>query len=140
MRSVYDNVLAVDAISPIAQAGSEKLSSAIDTMGYSSMMVEFLNGAATGTPDSYSIACAVTSSATSGGSYSAVSGATATITTDGAHAQVRVEGLGLNTGRYIKISMTPTFVNGTSPKALIGAVVLLDRADQSPVANSSTQA
>lgn len=140
MRSVFDNVLAVKGIAPIAQAASEALSAAIDTMGYESLMVEFMVGAATGTPDSYSVACKVQSCATSGGSYADVSGATATLSADGKHAQVRVEGLGLNTSRYIKVSMTPTLTGGSSPKALIAASVLLDRAAQGPQSNSATQA
>lgn len=141
MRSVYDAIKVALGIAPIAQANSEKLSAAIDTMGYNSALFEFVVGAATGTPDSYSVACKVTECATSGGSYSDISGATATLTTDGKHAQVRVEGLGQGSRlRYIKLSMTPTFVNGTSPKALIGATALLGRAFREPVGNSSTQA
>ena len=140
MRSVYDGVKAFLGIAPIAQAAAEKLSGAIDTQGYNSALVEVQTGAATGTPDSYSVACKVTECATSGGSYSDVSGATATLDADGKHAQIRVEGLGTNRLRYLKISMTPAFVNGTSPKALIGATALLGHAFKEPVGNSSTEA
>lgn len=140
MRSVYDAIKATLGIAPIAQANSEKLSGAIDTLGYNSALIEVQVGAATGTPDSYSVACKVTECATSGGSYADVSGATATLTTDGTHAQIRVEGLGTSRLRYLKISMTPTFVNGTSPKALVGATALLGRAFRVPVGNSATAA
>jgi hypothetical protein len=140
MRSVYDGIKAVLGIAPIAQTNSEKLSGAIDTLGYNSALVEVQVGAATGTPDSYSVACKVTECATSGGSYSDVSGATATLAADGKHAQIRVEGLGTSRLRYLKISMTPTFVNGTTPKALIGSTVLLGNGYKDPVDNSSTAA
>lgn len=133
MRSVYDAIKADLGIAPIAQSTPEALSAAIDTLGYNSAMATFKTGAATGTPDSYSVACAVKASATSGGSYVTISGATATITVDGTQAIVRVEGLGISAARYIKLSMTPTFVNGTSPKALISAALLLGRAFQEPV-------
>lgn len=140
MRSVYDAIKATLGIAPIAQANSEKLSAAIDTLGYSSALIEVAVGAATGTPDSYSVACKVTECATSGGSYADVSGATATLDADGKHAQIRVEGLGTSRLRYLKVSMTPAFVAGTSPKALIGATALLGRAFKEPVGNSSTEA
>jgi hypothetical protein len=140
MRSVYDAIKTVLGIAPIAQAASEVLSAAIDTAGYNSGLVEVMVGAATGTPDSYSVACKVTECATSGGSYADVSGATATLTVNGTHAQIRVEGLGTSRMRYLKISMTPAFVNGTTPKALVGATALLGRAFSEPVGNSATAA
>ncbi len=140
MRSVYDGIKATLGIAPIAQGASEKLSAAIDTLGYSSALIEVATGAATGTPDSYSVACKVTECATSGGSYADVSGATATLAADGKHAQIRVEGLGTSRLRYLKVSMTPAFVGGTSPAALVGATALLGHAFKVPVGNSSTAA
>ncbi len=139
MRSVYDGVKAVLGIAPIAQANAEALSGAIDTLGYNSALVEVQTGAATGTPDSYSVACKVTECDTSGGTYSDISGATATLDANGKHAQIRIEGLGTGRKRYLKISMTPSFVNGTSPKALIGATAVLGRPYKEPVGNSSTE-
>jgi hypothetical protein len=140
MRSVYDGVKAFLGIAPIAQANSEKLSGAIDTLGYNSALIEVQTGAATGTPDSYAVACKVQECATSGGSYADISGATATLDADGKHAQIRIEGLGTSRLRYLKVSMTPSFVNGTSPKALIGATAVLGRPYKEPVGNSSTEA
>lgn len=140
MRSLFDGVKLVKGINPIAQSNSEALSAAIDTLGYNSAVIEVNTGAATGTPDSYSVACKVQECATSGGTYADVSGATATLAADGKHAQIRVEGLGTSRARYLKISMTPSFVGGTSPKALIGAVAVLGNAFRAPVANSSTAA
>jgi len=139
MRSPFDCVAVAKGIMPIAQNNSEALSAAIDTLGSTSAMIEFKVGAATGTPDSYSVACVVKECATSNGSYASVSGATATLTTDGDHAQVRVEGLGTSRLRYLKLSMTPSFVNGTSPKALVAASAILAALDLPPSGNSSTQ-
>ena len=140
MRSVYDAIKVVKGIAPIAQAASEVLSAAIDTSGYNSALVEVETGAATGAPDSYSVACKVTECATSGGQYADVDGATATLAADGKHAQIRVEGLGTSRKRYLKISLTPAFVGGTTPKALVGATALLGRAFKEPVDNSSAAA
>ena len=140
MRSVYDAIKVVKGIAPIAQTNSEVLSAAIDTSGYNSALVEVETGAATGTPDSYSVACKVTECDTSGGDYADVAGATAALAADGKHAQIRVEGLGTSRKRYLKISLTPAFVGGTTPKALVGATALLGRAFKEPVDNSSAAA
>ncbi len=140
MRSVYDAIKVVKGVAPVAQTAAEVLSAAIDTIGYNSALVEVETGAATGTPDSYSVACKVTECDTSGGSYADVAGATAALAADGKHAQIRVEGLGTSRKRFLKISLTPAFVGGTTPKALVGATALLGRAFKEPVDNSSTSA
>jgi hypothetical protein len=140
MRSVYDGVKAALGIAPIAQGNTEKLSAAIDTLGYNNAFIEVQTGAATGTPTSYSVACKVTECATSGGTYTDVSGATATLAADGKHAQIRLEGFGTSRLRFLKISLTPSFVAGTAPKALISAVALLGSAFDEPVDNSQTAA
>ena len=140
MRSVYDGVKAVLGIAPIAQANSEVLSGAVDTLGYNSALIEVQTGAATGTPDSYAVACKVQESDASGSGFADITGATASLTADGKHAQIRIEGLGTGRKRYLKISMTPSFVNGTSPKALVSATAVLGRPYKEPVGNSSTQA
>lgn len=139
MRSVYDQVLAVKGVDPIAQDDSEALSSAIDTLGFMSALIEVQTGAATGSPDSYSVACKVTECATSNGTYADVSGATAALSDDGKHAQIRLEGLGTSRLRYLKISLTPDFTGGTTSKALIGATAYLGRDQQVPAGNSATQ-
>lgn len=140
MRSVYDGVKIAKGVAPIAQGASEVLSGAIDTFGFNSALIEAITGAATGTPTSYSVAVKVTECATSGGSYTDVSGATATLAADAKHAQIRVEGLGTSRQRYLKISITPAFVGGTSPAALVGAVAVLGRGYTQPAGNSSTAA
>jgi len=140
MKSVFDSVKTKLAIAPIAQGASAATGVVIDTLGFNSAMVHVSVGAATGTPDSYSVACKVQECATSGGSYADISGATASLVADGTSAQIRIEGLNGTRARYIKVIMTPAFVNGTSPKALIGATAVLGNAQNKPVGNSSTPA
>lgn len=140
MRSVYDAIKAVIGIAPIAQGASAATSAAIDTLGYNSALVEVVTGAATGTPDSYTIPCKVQECATSGGSYTDVTGATATLAADGKHAQIRVEGLGTSRQRYLKVVMTPAITGGSSPKVLIAASVLLGNGYNKPADNSATAA
>lgn len=140
MRSVYDAVKALAAVRPVA-ASAAATAIAIDTLGFNSAMFVIQNGAATGTPDSYTVDAKVQECATSGGQYADVTGATLVqITADSKTGTIRVEGLGTSRMRYLKLIITPAMTGGTSPKALISGSVLLGRAFQAPVGNSSTAA
>ena len=136
MRTVYDEVKSTRAVDPIA-ASSVQTSAAIDTAGYGSAVVVVTNGAATGTPSSYTVDAKVQHCATSGGSYTDVSGAAITqITTDGAQKTIRLDGLNSSVLRYIKVLVTPAMTGGSSPKALVGATVHFGRSTRKPVGNS----
>lgn len=137
MRSVYDAVKALQAVRPVA-ATAAATAIAIDTLGYNSASFVVSNGAATGTPTSYSVDAKVQECATSGGSYVDVTGATITqIVADNKVATIRVEGLGASRLRFLKLIITPAFVGGTAPAALVSGVALLGRAFVKPVGNSS---
>jgi hypothetical protein len=137
MRSVYDAVKVLAAVLPV-NASAAATAIAIDTMGFNSAAFVVVNGAATGTPSSYTVDAKVQECATSGGSYTDVTGATITqITADSKTATIRVEGLGTNRQRYLKLLITPAMTGGTTPKALISGVALLGRAFTLPVSNSS---
>lgn len=136
MRSLFDAVKNVQAVDPIA-ADSVQTSAAIDTMGYNTGVVTVNNGAATGTPTSYTVDAKVQHCDTSGGSYADVAGAAITqITANGKIATIRLEGLGTDIKRYIKVLVTPALTGGTSPKCLIAAAVQLARGYTEPVGNS----
>jgi hypothetical protein len=135
MRSVYDGIKNIQAVDPIA-ASAAQTSDAIDTMGFNSGVVVVTNGAATGTPDSYTVNAKVTECDTSDGQFTDVTGAAITeITADGKIANIRLEGLGTSIERYIKVVVTPALTGGTTPKALVGATVHLGRAYTEPVGN-----
>lgn len=137
MRSVYDAIKSLLALSPIA-ADAAQNGVAIDTQGYNSAAFVVTNGAATGSPTSYTVDAKVQESATSGGTYADVTGATITqITADAKEAVIRVEGLGTSRKRFLRIVVTPAMTGGTTPKALIGAVANLGRAFQEPVGNTT---
>jgi len=143
MRSVYDGVKALAAVRPVALAAGSATSIVIDTLGYNSAMFVVENGAATGTPDSYTVAGKVQESDNSNGSSASdISGAAiTTITADNKSAQIRVEGLGQGSRkRYLVLVITAAFVNGTSPKALVSGIALLGRAYRKPASNSGTAA
>lgn len=141
MRSVYDGVKALVAVRPVA-ASAAATAIVIDTKGYNSAMFTVSNGAATGTPSSYTVDAKVQESANANGSSPAdITGATITqITADNLSAQIRVEGLGTSRLRYLLLIITPAMSGGSSPKALISGTCLLGRAYKNPVGNSATGA
>ena len=135
MRSLYDAALFGKAIDPVA-ASSVQTSAAIDTLGYSTGVFVIENGAATGTPSSYTVDAKLQECATSGGSYTDVSGAAITqLTADSKLAVIRVEGLGISRLRYLKLLITPAMTGGTSPKAIIAGQYALARGFNQPPAN-----
>lgn len=139
MRSVYDGILSKSALDPVAAAAGASNGIVIDTFGYNSATFVIQNGAATGTPDSYTVNAKLQEGALANGSDMAdVSGVTITaITADSKSAVLRVDGLGTSRKRYLRVVVTPAFVNGTSPKALISAVANLGRAFKKPVGNAT---
>jgi len=135
MRSLRDSVLSSRALDPVS-ASSAQTGIVIDTFGFNTAMFTVQNGAATGSPSSYTVDAKIQECDTSGGSYVDVSGATITqITADSKAATVAVEGLGTSCKRYLKIVVTPALTGGSTPKALVAASVQLGRAFQNPVAN-----
>jgi len=136
MRSIYDAVKNIQAVDPIA-ASAAQTSVAIDTKGFNSGAVVVTNGAATGSPSSYTVDAKVQHCDTSGGSYTDVTGAAITqIIADSKIATIRLSGFGTSLKRYIKIVVTPSLTGGTSPKALVGANLQLGRAEREPVGNA----
>lgn len=72
----------------------------------------FSLGAATGSPDSFAVACKLTECATSGGSYTDIADQTTLSLTSGStRGFVR----GTRTMRYVKCVETPAFVGGSAP-------------------------
>lgn len=135
MRSLYDAIKAVASVFPIA-ASSAQAGVGVDTKGFNSALVVVNNGAATGTPTSYTVDAKVqecdTNSGTAG-DWSDVTGATITqITADSKTALIRVEGLGNSRKRWLKVVVTPAMTGGTSPKAIVSSVILLGNGYKQP--------
>lgn len=111
-----------------------------DTKGFNTAMLRANAQAATGSPSAASVAFTLTECATSGGSYTAANdntgtqiGGTATVTSAAADVLARIEGLGLNRKRYLKVVATPSFTGGSSPASLIFAEIIAARAFNAPV-------
>lgn len=146
MRSVYDSIKVAKAVSPARITGTGTPTAAfvseVDTFGYNSALFNIAVGTSTGTAASFVVSIQIQESATSGGTFTNISGATGTITgtTTAAHlqAQVRVEGLGTGRQRYLKVTPTVTRTPNDGTTLDISAVCLLGRAFKNPPDNAAT--
>lgn len=88
-------------------------------------------GAATGTPDSFSIVYTLMECATTGGSYTAVTGATVTVTAAGI---AEIPFVPSSTLGFLKVRREVTIVNGSSPAVPTSASVLVSAPHRAPLA------
>ena len=108
-----------------SSSGTEDLGSAIDLVSqpeFRSGLIVCNTGAATGSPSSFSIVYRLLECATSGGTYTAVTGATVTVDAAGV-AEIPFDPKGRL--RYLKVGRTVTITGGSSPTVPNGATVLL---------------
>ncbi len=147
MRSVYDGVKVAKAVLPFNLTGTGTPTAlrvqAVDTFGYNSLIFNVAVGTMTGTTTvtTFTLDAQVVECATSGGTYTNVSGATITqMTTFDQMAQIRVEGLGTPRARYMKIMLLGVVTPATQAQVPVSAVAILGRAFKVPVDNSSTGA
>ena len=82
---------------------------------------EFILGAATGSPDSFTVTCQLTECATSGGTYTAIpTQSTLVLSSGSTRGFIRAQ----RTMRYVKCKVTPAFTGGTSPTVPSCATVI----------------
>lgn len=128
MRSVYDAIKALFTIRPVT-ATATTTGSAVDTKGYNSAAVILEVGTVSGTTPTLDVK--LQECATSGGTYTDVSGAVFTQVTATGNSQIlRIEDLGVTRKRYLKAVGT---IAGTTPSFAFGVEILLGRAFREPV-------
>lgn len=126
------------ALDPVAAGAAAQNGVAIDTLGYNSGTFVVHNGVATGVPTSYTVDGKVQESADGSTGWADVVGAAITqIAANSIAKVIRVEGLGTSRKRYLRVVVTPAFVGGTSPAALVSAIANLGNAFRQPVVNAS---
>lgn len=130
MRSVYDSVNAQASLVPAVRTASAN-GSAVDTLGYHSAMIVVTAGDIDLTTGDETYAFSVEECATSNGSFTAITGATATVTADNQVKSIRVDGL--NTGARLRYIRAVATLAGTTPSWPGSALILLGRAAQNPV-------
>jgi len=127
-------------------SGSSAVTGAyFDTKGFSTAMLRANAQAASGSPTTAAIAFTVTECATSGGTYTAANdntgtqiGGTATVTSAAADVLARIEGLGLQRKRFLKVVATPSFTGGTSPATLVFAEIIAARGFNQPTQTATS--
>lgn len=131
MKNILYAIKSVVAIL-VGTAGANN-GTGIDRAGYDEVEVLISTGAATGTPDSYSVNAKLQES-TDNSTFTDVSGVAITaITADATTAKMRkIDASTL--ARYIRVVTTPAYVGGTTPKVPVAVTVLLGKAANGPVA------
>jgi hypothetical protein len=124
LKAIPPQDAAAGAISGNSDAGH-------DRTGFGSCQLHVAVGAASGTPDSFSVAGKLQESDSESTGYTDISGAAITsITADNGEARVNVDLSGCK--KYIRAVVTPAFVNGTSPKVEVAATIVLGGPDTVP--------
>jgi len=126
MFNTYDNVYQGTSVTIQSFSGTTAvIGSAIDTEGLDNGMIHVRAEAALGSPSAATATYKIQECATSGGTYAdakdntgTVIGGTLDVHAAAADGFARVEGLGLNRLRFLKIVITPAFTGGTTPTFL----------------------
>lgn len=136
---VYEDVKVVTSIAPIAASAATN-GSAVDMEGYGEAMVVVSNGAALGSPSSFTFNAKVQESADGSTGWTDIAGAAiVAVTTGNRTAEIPVEQLKRAASkRYIRVVATPALSGGSTPTLPISAIVLLGRPERGGVGNSLT--
>ena len=138
----YDDVFQGTSVDIQSLSGTTAVTgSAFDTQGLDSAMLHVRAAAATGSPTASTVTVALLECATVGGSYTAALDNTGTAIggtmtdnhTTGSDFFARIEGLGINRLRFLKIKVTPAFTSGTSPTSPVYAEFIAASRNALPV-------
>lgn len=142
MHSLYDNVAVDPSLAPQSDAGGSPVDGAsVDTLGYNTAMLVLESGAISGSPSATAIAVKLQESADGSTGWADANDETGapiggTVTEANKVLLARIEGLGTNRKRYLRVVETTTFTGGTSPTVLVHGNILLGRGLEKP-ANSA---
>ena len=141
MKSIYDAVGIGTSLVPQAITGSSAVdgANAVDTKGYNTALVHVYAAQVTSAGSAASLAVTLQESADGSTNWAnaldntgTVIGFTLNVQSADAYNSARIEGLGLNRKRYLRVVITPTYVGG-SPSSIAYGAILLGRAFTNPV-------
>jgi len=141
MFNTYDNVYQGTSVTIQNLSGSTAVTgSAIDTENLDNGMIHVRAEVTTSNPSVATVAVTLTECATVGGTYApaldntgTAIGFTLDVHAAAADGYARLEGLGLNRKRFLKIVVTPAFTGGTSPNIPVYAEILGSPRNARPV-------
>jgi hypothetical protein len=133
MKDTGGEIKTLAAVSCEVLAGAASATSeAIDRRGFDSCTFGIIIGEEGGTSPTYTVAAKVQSSATTGGTYADVTGATATFTDDtpDQYGEINMDLRG-ELG-FLKLVITTSSTGGTSPTLNVAGTVTLGQAKDKP--------
>jgi hypothetical protein len=146
--SAYDDIRNASSVAPQSISGSSAVNgSSVDTQGYDNAKIHFYAAAASGSPSAASVAVTLQESADGSTNWANALDNTGTVIgftlsalqSAAAFGAARVEGLGLNRKRYLRVVATPSFTGGTSPATVsYGELVFGGGAQQLPVTSATS--
>ncbi len=109
--------------------------SGVDTMGFADARAVCHVGAATGTPDSYTVTWKIQESSDNGSSdaFADVSGLTAVCDADNELVTIDIPNVGTVRERYLRVVGTPAFTGGSTPTVPGVGIIELGKAVDEPV-------
>jgi hypothetical protein len=141
--NAYDNIRNATSVAPQSLSGSTPATgSTVDTLGYDNAKIHAYGAQASGSPTAASVVVKLQESADGSTNWADALDNTGTVIgftlsalqTAAAPGAARIEGLGLNRKRYLRLVATPAFTGGTSPAVLAYAeLVFGGDAQQLPV-------
>lgn len=144
--NAYDNIRNATSIVPQSFTGSSAVNGAsVDTLGYDNAKIHAYAAQASGSPTTASLVYKLQESADGSTNWADALDNTGTVIgftisalqTAAAAGAARVEGLGLNRKRYLRVVATPAFSGGSSPAILAhGEIVFGGDAQQLPVTST----
>ena len=141
MFNTYDNIFQGTSVASSTLTGSTPVTgAAVDTELLDNGMIHVRAEQTTSNPSVATATVTVTECATSGGTYTAANDNTGNpislaldVHAAAADGFIRLEGLGLNRKRFIKIVVTPAFTGGTSPAIVVYGEILASPRSARPI-------
>lgn len=135
MRSVYDNIKLAQSLAPQSVTGSSAVNgTSVDTKGFNSAVLSAYAGQTSSNPTVANMAYKLQESSDNStwtdalDNTGTVIGGTAGVVSAAQAILARIEGLGLNRKRYLRIVVTPSFTGGTTPAVILDGQIVLGRA------------
>lgn len=130
MKKLYDAIKALNTILPAVYTADVTSPTAVDTKGFNSALAVISAGAIDLTSTNETYAFALEESADGSTNWTAVSGATATVTASNQLKYIDVPGVGTTRKRYLRVTLD---VGGTTPSIAVDVNIVLGNAFTEPV-------
>ena len=141
MRSLYDAIQLSTSIDAQADSGGSAVNGAVvDTAGFNTAVLRARVALSSGSPTTASTVVKLQECDTSNGTFTdaldntgVVIGGTVNSKLAAGEVIARIEGLGSNRKKFLRITQTTTYTGGTTPATVVFGEIILGRAYTNPV-------